>query len=104
MAEHTDHVPPEFVVNVIRAGALCVEAPRMIAFAAQSDWPLEPPRCPTRIVWGTEDKLLPWPAAAARYRRDSCRTPTGSSSTASATVLRWTCRSITAELILGAIA
>ena len=70
MAEHTDHVPPEFVVNVIRAGALCVEAPRMIAYAAQSDWPLEPPQCPTRIVWGTEDKLLPWPAAAERYRRD----------------------------------
>ena len=23
-----------------------------------------------RIVWGTEDRLLPWPAAAARYRRD----------------------------------
>ena len=69
MAEHTDHVPPEFVVNVIRAGALCVEAPRMIAYAAQSDWPLETPQCPTRIVWGTEDKLLPWPRAAARYRR-----------------------------------
>ena len=24
----------------------------------------------SRIVWGTADKLLPWPAAAARYRRD----------------------------------
>ena len=23
-----------------------------------------------RIVWGTEDRLLPWPAAAARYRTD----------------------------------
>jgi pimeloyl-ACP methyl ester carboxylesterase len=68
MAEQTDHVPPEFVVDVIRAGARCVEAPRMIAFAAASDWPLETPECPTRIVWGTEDKLLPWPRAAARYR------------------------------------
>ncbi|MDA0167551.1 alpha/beta hydrolase [Solirubrobacter taibaiensis] len=68
MAGHTDHVPPEFVVNVIRAGALCTEAPRMIAYAAESDWPLETPQCPTRIVWGTEDKLLPWPAAAERYR------------------------------------
>ncbi|MDA0179472.1 alpha/beta fold hydrolase [Solirubrobacter phytolaccae] len=70
MAEHTDHVPAELVVQVIRAGALCTEAPRMIAFAAQSAWPLETPKCPTRIVWGTSDKLLPWPAAAARYRRD----------------------------------
>jgi pimeloyl-ACP methyl ester carboxylesterase len=24
--------------------------------------------CPVRIVWGAEDRLLPWPAAAARYR------------------------------------
>ena len=40
----------------------------MIEYAARSDWPLETPQCPTRIVWGTEDKLLPWPRAAARYR------------------------------------
>ena len=26
--------------------------------------------CPVRIVWGTEDALLPWPDAAARMRRD----------------------------------
>lgn len=68
MAERTEHVPADFVVDVVRAGALCAGAPRMIAFAAQSDWPLEPPQCPTRIVWGTADRLLPWPRAAARYR------------------------------------
>lgn len=68
MAERTDHVPADFVVDVIRAGALCADAPRMMAFAAQSGWPLQPPQCPTRIVWGTADKLLPWPRAAARYR------------------------------------
>jgi pimeloyl-ACP methyl ester carboxylesterase len=69
MAERTGHVPPEFVVDVIRATALCTEAPRMIAYAGESGWPLEPPACPVRIVWGTEDKLLPWPTAAERYRR-----------------------------------
>ena len=26
--------------------------------------------CPVRLVWGTEDKLLPWPGAAARFRDD----------------------------------
>ena len=26
--------------------------------------------CPVRMVWGTEDKLLPWPTAAVRYRED----------------------------------
>jgi pimeloyl-ACP methyl ester carboxylesterase len=24
--------------------------------------------CPVRIVWGTADRILPWPRAAARYR------------------------------------
>jgi pimeloyl-ACP methyl ester carboxylesterase len=27
-------------------------------------------RCPVRIAWGTEDRLLRWPAAAARFRED----------------------------------
>jgi pimeloyl-ACP methyl ester carboxylesterase len=26
--------------------------------------------CPVRIVWGTADKLLEWPSAAARYRAE----------------------------------
>lgn len=42
-------------------------------------------RLPVRIIWGTADRLLPWPTAAARYRADWLLTPTGSSSTASAT-------------------
>jgi pimeloyl-ACP methyl ester carboxylesterase len=25
--------------------------------------------CPVRIVWGTGDRLLPWPSAAARFRQ-----------------------------------
>ncbi len=57
------------VACVLAAAARCVEAPRMIAFAAGSDWPLDPVLCPLRFVWGTEDRLLPWPSAAARYRR-----------------------------------
>ena len=42
----------------------------MIEFGRRSEWPLEPITCPVRVVWGTEDKLLPWPSAAARYRRE----------------------------------
>ena len=32
----------------------------------------EPERitCPVRIVWGTADRMLPWPRAAARYRNE----------------------------------
>jgi pimeloyl-ACP methyl ester carboxylesterase len=33
-------------------------------------WSLDAERiaCPVRIVWGTADRLLPWPTAAARFR------------------------------------
>ena len=57
------------VADVMTAAARCVEAPRMIEFAAGNDWPLDPILCPLRFVWGTADQLLPWPSAAARYRR-----------------------------------
>jgi pimeloyl-ACP methyl ester carboxylesterase len=26
--------------------------------------------CPVRIIWGTADRLLPWPRAAVRYRKE----------------------------------
>jgi pimeloyl-ACP methyl ester carboxylesterase len=42
----------------------------LIENALAQGWPLDPSKvtCPLRIVWGTEDPLLPWPRAAARYR------------------------------------
>jgi pimeloyl-ACP methyl ester carboxylesterase len=38
---------------------------------AARGWPLDAERirCPVRILWGTEDRLLPWPGAAERLRR-----------------------------------
>jgi pimeloyl-ACP methyl ester carboxylesterase len=44
----------------------------MIANAREHGWPLAAERitCPVRIVWGTEDRLLPYPAAAERFRRE----------------------------------
>jgi pimeloyl-ACP methyl ester carboxylesterase len=44
----------------------------LIDAALRDGWPVEPERitCPVRIVWGTADPLLPWPAAAHRYRHD----------------------------------
>jgi pimeloyl-ACP methyl ester carboxylesterase len=40
--------------------------------ARREDWTLEPERitCPVRVVWGSEDKLLPWPSAAERFRTE----------------------------------
>lgn len=48
------------------------EARRLIEHAREADWSLDAERiaCPVRVVWGTEDELLPWPQAAARFRRD----------------------------------
>jgi pimeloyl-ACP methyl ester carboxylesterase len=40
--------------------------------ALREGWPLDPEKisCPVRVVWGTADRFLPWPAAAERYRRE----------------------------------
>jgi pimeloyl-ACP methyl ester carboxylesterase len=44
----------------------------LIDDALREGWPVVPERitCPVRVVWGTADPLLPWPAAAARYRTE----------------------------------
>jgi len=67
-----EHLPPAVVADIIRATAGCEAALPMIDYAIREPWTLDAERiaCPVRIVWGTEDRLLPWPSAAARYRRD----------------------------------
>jgi pimeloyl-ACP methyl ester carboxylesterase len=41
-------------------------------YGVREGWSLEAEKiaCPVRIVWGIEDRLLPWPSAAARFRSD----------------------------------
>ena len=41
-----------------------------VEHALRVGWPLDSERitCPLRIVWGTGDRLLPWPSAASRFR------------------------------------
>jgi pimeloyl-ACP methyl ester carboxylesterase len=65
-----EHIPPELIAHQIRGAAQCEAALPMIDYARRAGYPLDTARieCPVRIVWGTEDRLLPWPAAAARYR------------------------------------
>jgi pimeloyl-ACP methyl ester carboxylesterase len=72
--------------------------------ALRARWSLDAERIlrPVRIVWGRKDKLLPWPPRALRTsaaRR--CRTPTGSSWTASALADSSNVPLETAELIAG---
>jgi pimeloyl-ACP methyl ester carboxylesterase len=69
--EAYEHIPPDLLAHQIRAAARCEAAP-LLAYASEADWTLDAEHitCPVRIVWGTADRLLPWPAAAARFRRD----------------------------------
>jgi pimeloyl-ACP methyl ester carboxylesterase len=65
-----DHIPADLVAHVIRGVAACAAAEALIAHARREGWPLDAERiaCPLRIVWGVDDRILPWPRAAARYR------------------------------------
>jgi pimeloyl-ACP methyl ester carboxylesterase len=69
-AVNFEHIPGELLAHQALGAAVC-DAPRMLAYAEHARWDVDAERiaCPTRIVWGTEDRLLPWPQAAARYRR-----------------------------------
>jgi pimeloyl-ACP methyl ester carboxylesterase len=66
------HIPVELLAHQMLGVARCDDAEAMIENARRHGWPLEPERitCPVRIVWGTADRLLPYPAAAERFRRD----------------------------------
>ena len=69
LVEDPSHLGAETVTHIIQSAASCPDAPKMIAAGAAEDWAIGPIACPLRIVWGTADRLLPWPAAA-RYRRE----------------------------------
>jgi pimeloyl-ACP methyl ester carboxylesterase len=64
------HIPTELLAHQMRGAAECDATLPLVAYAREVGWHLDPElvTCPVRIVWGTEDKLLPWPAAAYRYR------------------------------------
>jgi pimeloyl-ACP methyl ester carboxylesterase len=65
-----EHIPAELLAHQIRGAAGCHGAGRLIEHALAEGWKVDLPKvdCPVRIVWGTEDKLLPWPVAAAKFR------------------------------------
>jgi pimeloyl-ACP methyl ester carboxylesterase len=66
-----EHLPGDLLAHLIRAAAAC-DAPSMLDVALRDGYDLdaEQVRCPVRLIWGTEDRLLPLPANAVRYRRD----------------------------------
>ena len=72
VAENFEHIPPDLIAHQIHGVASCDAVRPMVAFATREGYDLDAAAitCPVRIVWGSEDKLLPWPSAAARFRHD----------------------------------
>jgi pimeloyl-ACP methyl ester carboxylesterase len=72
VATNYEHIPAELLAHQLRGVANCTAAFAMIDYALDAGWTLDAAdiACPVRIVWGTGDRLLTWPRAAARYRHD----------------------------------
>jgi pimeloyl-ACP methyl ester carboxylesterase len=72
IATHFEHIPPELIAHLMAGAAGCRAVAPLIEFARRHGWQLDAARidCPVRVVWGTADRLLDWPSAAARYRAD----------------------------------
>ena len=67
-----EHIPSELLAHQIRGAAACPAVAPLVDYALREGWSLDTEKitCPVRIVWGTEDQLLPWPSAAARFRTE----------------------------------
>ena len=65
-----EHLPPELIAHQLHGVVACTAVAPFNAYARAHGWPLDPQRvtCPLRIVWGTEDVLLPWPQTARRWQ------------------------------------
>ena len=65
-----EHIPAELIAHQIRAAASCPGAAPLMHFAHRNGWHLDAEQitCPVRVVWGSADRILPWPRAAVRYR------------------------------------
>jgi pimeloyl-ACP methyl ester carboxylesterase len=70
IATNFEHIPPELIAHLIRGAASCDAVLPLVDYAAREGWKLDAEKitCPVRFVWGTDDKLLTWPTAAARFR------------------------------------
>jgi pimeloyl-ACP methyl ester carboxylesterase len=65
-----EHIPPELLAHQLVGAASCEGLEPLIELSLREGFRLDAERieCPVRVVWGTEDKVLPWPAFATRYR------------------------------------
>jgi len=73
VVESFEHIPAELIAHQMLGVASAGGALAMIEYGLREGYRLLDAQriaCPVRIVWGTADRLLPWPAAAARFRDD----------------------------------
>ena len=70
IAVNWERIPPALLAHQLRGAAGCIDALAIVEQGRRQGWPVDLDRvgCPVRFVWGTEDRLLAWPRAAARYR------------------------------------
>lgn len=70
LTEHPEVMSKEQVAQVVLSAAGCVDAVALAEMGRSEDWSIDASKidCPVRIIWGTEDKILAWPSAAARYK------------------------------------
>jgi pimeloyl-ACP methyl ester carboxylesterase len=66
------HIPADLLADQLRGVVACPALDDLVDYASREGYPLDAGAidCPVRIVWGTADRLLPWPSAAERYRHD----------------------------------
>ncbi len=69
ITENFEHIPPQLLEHLMLGVAVCDVEP-FIELAHREGFALDAQAidCPVRIVWGTADRLLPWPSCAIRYR------------------------------------
>jgi pimeloyl-ACP methyl ester carboxylesterase len=68
-----EHIPGELIVHQMLALARASDAPALIEHGLREGYDeldAQAIACPVRIVWGTGDRLLPWPSAAVRFRHE----------------------------------
>lgn len=72
LTENYEHLPPDLIAHLIRGAAACELDPGLFEVAQKEGWNLDVGQieCPVRIAWGSEDKVLPLPDAAVRFREE----------------------------------
>lgn len=68
----SEHLPPELIAHQMLGVVGCAGLEPLLALVLRDGYRIDAEHvsCPVRVVWGTDDVLLPWPVAATRYREE----------------------------------